>query len=176
MAPVKPDTQRRRIAAARTVRAALDDLPSLDPAFLEDISTGKGLFTRSLKRDQCDWFTVWSQLGFPAHHVLGPTSEGFAHLRRALKTSNVTTTWDAVADLAVRLHGRRPGRGRRGQHRVVNGIGDGHSDRVGQPPATLGQPGEELMCPAGGVGADQRLPAAPILLGSWATARRVVVM
>jgi hypothetical protein len=47
---------------------------------------------------------------------------------------------------------------------LVDGVADGHADRVRQPPAPLGEPGDELVSAASGVGTDQRLTSAPVLL------------
>lgn len=44
-------------------------------------------------------------------------------------------------------------------------VGDGHSDGIGQTPARLGEPVEEGMGAASGIGADQSLPASPQALG-----------
>lgn len=43
-------------------------------------------------------------------------------------------------------------------------LGDGRADRVRQPPAALGEPGDELVGSASGVGADQGPASAPVLL------------
>lgn len=40
----------------------------------------------------------------------------------------------AVVDIAVGFHGRRPDRGRYLQDGLVDAVGDGHTDRVRQPP------------------------------------------
>ena len=45
----------------------------------------------------------------------------------------------AVADLCRRRRGRCPGRRRDLQHGLVDGVGDGHADRVRQPPAPAGR-------------------------------------
>jgi hypothetical protein len=41
----------------------------------------------------------------------------------------------------------------------MDGVGDGHADRVRQPPAALREPGDEGVGAAAGVGADQCLPS-----------------
>lgn len=69
-----------------------------------------------------------------------------------------------VANLAVGFDRHRPGRLRDPQHGVVDRVGDRHPDRVGQPPAAPGEPVEELVGAAGGVGADQGLPTASVLV------------
>ncbi|GAA1397654.1 hypothetical protein GCM10009639_35300 [Kitasatospora putterlickiae] len=56
----------------------------------------------------------------------------------------------AVADLAVGFDRRGPGRGRNLQNGVVDGVGDRHPDRVGQPPAPRDKPVQEVVGPVGG--------------------------
>src|SRR3954452_5460353 len=43
-----------------------------------------------------------------------------------------------------------------------NGVGDGHADRVRQPPSAPGEPGHELVGAAAGFGTDERLASAPV--------------
>ena len=43
----------------------------------------------------------------------------------------------------------------------MDGVGDGHADGIRQPSARLGEPVEEGVGAAGGVGADRCLPAPP---------------
>jgi hypothetical protein len=63
----------------------------------------------------------------------------------------------AVADLPVAVISRCPRPGRDLADGLLRIVGDGEPDRVGQPPAGLGEPVQELMR-AAGVGADQHLP------------------
>lgn len=70
----------------------------------------------------------------------------------------------AAADLTIRLDGHRPRGGRDLQDGLVDGLGDGRADRVRQPPASLREPGDELVGSAGGVGMNQRLASGPVLL------------
>jgi hypothetical protein len=65
MAPIKPAVQKERGEAARTVLSTLAEGRHAALGRLDDLSTVKGLFTRTYKQDQWDWFTVWEQLGFP---------------------------------------------------------------------------------------------------------------
>src|SRR5690606_10856353 len=69
----------------------------------------------------------------------------------------------AGPDLAVGVVGGRPSAVRQAQDRGLDVVGEGEPDRVRQPPSGPGQPGQELMGAAAGVGADQYLSAA--LLG-----------
>ena len=69
MAPVKPEIQRQREQAVTMLLGILDAAPgSPTPAEADAISEVKGLFTRSYKQDQWDWFTVWTQLGRPGRN------------------------------------------------------------------------------------------------------------
>lgn len=68
------------------------------------------------------------------------------------------------ADLAVRLVGRCPGRCRNIQHMLVDLLGDRHANRVGQPPSSPGEPGDEAVGAARGVGAEQGPALAAVLL------------
>jgi len=70
----------------------------------------------------------------------------------------------AVADLAVRLDGRSPGRCRDLEDVLMDGLGDHHANRVGQPAPALGEPGDELVSAACGIASDEGLPPAPVLL------------
>lgn len=76
----------------------------------------------------------------------------------------------AIADLAARFDGGCPGRCLDLQYGMVDGVGDGHADRVGRPPAARGEPVEELAGAAAGVGADQGAAPAPVGLGALARA------
>jgi hypothetical protein len=64
MAPIKTAVQKERVEAARTVLSTLAGGRHAALGRLDDLSTVKGLFTRTYKQDQWDWFTVWEQLGF----------------------------------------------------------------------------------------------------------------
>lgn len=44
----------------------------------------------------------------------------------------------------------------------MDGLGDHHADRVGQPPSPLSEPGDELVGAAAGIAADQRLASPPM--------------
>ena len=45
----------------------------------------------------------------------------------------------------------------------MDGLGDHHANRVGQPASALGEPGHERMGAAAGVAADQRPPPSPVI-------------
>jgi hypothetical protein len=84
MAPVKPGIQRQRDLAATTVLSVLEADCSLRSSLTDDMSEVKGLFTRSYKQDQWDWFTVWTQLGRPGRKRCRSISSDLGELRRAV--------------------------------------------------------------------------------------------
>ncbi|CAM5241694.1 hypothetical protein SHIRM173S_10125 [Streptomyces hirsutus] len=59
---------------------------------------------------------------------------------------------------------RCPRGGRDLEDGVVEGVGDGHADRVRQSPAPLREPGDERVGAAGGVGTEQCLASPPASL------------
>ncbi len=64
----------------------------------------------------------------------------------------------AVADLPVAVVGRGPGASGDLGDGVGDLVGDGEPDGILQPAAGPGEPGEEVVAAAGGVGADQHSP------------------
>ncbi|MEV6907726.1 GIY-YIG nuclease family protein [Amycolatopsis sp. NPDC051071] len=90
MAPVKPESQKRRHQAAKAVLELLNSTDlfkpteHLDPQVADALSEVKGLFTRSCKQDQWDWFTVWTQLGRPGRKRCRDISNELRNLRRAM--------------------------------------------------------------------------------------------
>ena len=80
----------------------------------------------------------------------------------------------ALADLPVAVIGRRPAVRGHFQDRGLHLLGDRHADGVVQTPGLRGQPFQELVRAAAGVGPDQRLAAQG--RGSCASASRAVSM
>ncbi|WP_435278970.1 GIY-YIG nuclease family protein [Streptomyces sp. 1222.5] len=99
LAPIKPDVQRGRVEAARTVLATVTQGHHAALGRLDDLSTVKGLFTRTHEKDQWDWFTVCAQLGYPSLKEARQTSGTLHHLRRCLRDAN----WQAAAVAAATL-------------------------------------------------------------------------
>ena len=84
MAPPKERTAALRQKAAHLVLKALNGMETTDPAPLaEAISEVKGLFNRSRKMDQWDWFVVWEQLGLPERKRLDQIVSDLVVLRKA---------------------------------------------------------------------------------------------
>lgn len=101
MSPIKPDVQAGWIEAARTVRVVLSGARHAALGRLDDISTVKGLFTRSFKRDQWNWFTVWAQLGFPAYRVTRQVSPALGQLRVSIQDGKTADAEEAAARLTA---------------------------------------------------------------------------
>ncbi|MFG3525608.1 GIY-YIG nuclease family protein [Streptomyces sp. NPDC047917] len=99
MAPIKPPVQTERVRAAHTTLATLTKGRTAALGRLDDLSVIKGLFTRTYKKDQWDWFTVWSQLGFPAHRAARTVSGDLLALRRAIQDCETITTSRLISSL-----------------------------------------------------------------------------
>ncbi len=99
MAPIKPTVQAERVRAARTVLATIVDGRTAALGRLDGLSVIKGLFTRTYKKDQWDWFTVWSQLGFPPYRIVRGVSSDLLALRRAIQDCDTTATSRLIAAL-----------------------------------------------------------------------------
>ncbi|OQR63109.1 hypothetical protein B6E66_15850 [Streptomyces maremycinicus] len=99
LAPIKPDVRRARVEAARTVLATIVQGHHAALGRLDDLSTVKGLFTRTYKKDQWDWFTVCAQLGYPSYNEARRASGTLQHLRLCLRDAQ----WQAATDAATTL-------------------------------------------------------------------------
>lgn len=99
LAPVKPEVQRRRVEAARTVLATLTQGHHAALGRLDDLSTVTGLFTRAYDKKQWDWFTVCAQLGYPSYKEARRASSTLRHLRLCLRDAN----WQVAEEAATTL-------------------------------------------------------------------------
>ena len=85
MAPPKEGTAILRQKAAQMVLRALSATVPIDSDPLaEAISEVKGLFNRTRKKDQWDWFVVWEQLGLPERKRLDRIVGDLVALRKAV--------------------------------------------------------------------------------------------
>ena len=87
MAPPKPKTQAVRIQACETLLKILSchkfsDLTEQD---LEALSVVKGMFNRTVKKDQWDWFSELAQLGYPSIRVARVIVSELTRLRLSIK-------------------------------------------------------------------------------------------
>jgi hypothetical protein len=91
MAPLTPETDRKYVCAVTSVKHLLNSdfngerSGGLD---LDAISETKGLFSRCVRQDQWDWFTVWKRLGCPRSGVASRSAYGLWSLRAAIKESD----------------------------------------------------------------------------------------
>ncbi|MDG1418670.1 MAG: GIY-YIG nuclease family protein [Maricaulis sp.] len=100
MAPVKPETQKRRINAAKTLLRCLGETDTVvDDVKLQAVSEIKGCFSRSWKCDQWDWFTVWCQFAFRPHGQLVRLSSSLTAFRKALKAGDQPAIIQAMNQL-----------------------------------------------------------------------------
>ena len=85
MSPPKEHTVILRQKAAQMVLKALSvAAPTDSDSLAEAISEVKGLFNRTRKKDQWDWFIVWEQLGLPEHKRLDQIVGDLVVLRKAV--------------------------------------------------------------------------------------------
>jgi hypothetical protein len=102
MAPVKPDVQARRQEAAAAVAQYLGDATWQPSA--GQLSEVKGLFNRTHRQDQWDWFTVWQQLGRPGRPFARDSANAVTDLRKALsegKNDDVSAARGRLVELGV---------------------------------------------------------------------------
>lgn len=106
MAPPFPNTQVQRTNACAAVEGALTSGSIEDiGAVLQHLSTVKGLFTRTWKQDQWDWFTVWRQLGEPGFRCSRKISDDLYALRRATMVADLVSVEQALSLLREnRIH------------------------------------------------------------------------
>lgn len=86
MAPPKTHTHRTRLTGSTELLAFLTS--ESHPVSLESLSIVKGMFNRVWKQDQWDWFTVYSQLGYPSGPLCRRVGSGVSALREAIKAGS----------------------------------------------------------------------------------------
>lgn len=108
MAPPKPTTQQCRERACANLLETISSrtLPPSNENLLQMVSEVKGMFTRIVRRDQWDWFTVSGQLGYPPRRVANLISQELMHLRMAIKTQS-TAPYNKAQKNLRRLPTRR---------------------------------------------------------------------
>ena len=90
MAPPKEHTAALRRNAVRLVLKAMVGADPEDPHSLaKAISEVKGLFNRSRRMDQWDWFVVWQQLGLPERKRVDRIVSGLAVWRKAIRSQDL---------------------------------------------------------------------------------------
>ena len=90
MSPPKKHTVALRQKAVRLVLETLSAaVPTESDSLADAISEVKGLFNRSRKKDQWDWFVVWEQLGLPELERLRRIVDDLVVLRRAVLNNDL---------------------------------------------------------------------------------------
>jgi hypothetical protein len=87
MAPIKNAVQHERERHVKELLAFLNNqqLLFID---LQSISEVKGLFNRTLRQDQWDWYTVFEQLGRPSRRTAKIIAESLFQLRMQVKNGS----------------------------------------------------------------------------------------
>jgi cold shock CspA family protein len=98
MAPLKAVTLTRRRELVTLVREFLiaGDIGE-QTALMDALSEVKGLFNRTVRQDQWDWYTTWTMLGCPEVPVAAQIALRLYELRKAVQTT-------AVIDVAKLRH------------------------------------------------------------------------
>lgn len=91
-APLKSGHRQQTLNAIAHLRQLLDRPVSdrIDTKDLDAISHIKGQFSRTLKQDQWDWYTVWSLLGRPSRALAISVASLLATWRRALRERSMS--------------------------------------------------------------------------------------
>lgn len=88
MAPISQKMRNRYDRAVETALDILEGSAAADTVDLNDISELKGMFNRSIRQDQWDWFSVFSALGRPDRHLMRRYVGELTSLRRAIASKN----------------------------------------------------------------------------------------
>jgi hypothetical protein len=101
-APLKSHHREKTHKAINIVLGILEAIPN-PPEIeqLEAISHVKGQFTRTIKQDQWDWYTVWSLLGRPSRQPANRISKQLGALRIALKNADYPRAEQIKVELMV---------------------------------------------------------------------------
>lgn len=85
MADLSATMSRRFNNAVKVMSLFLNDKLSPDKVDLDAISELKGMFNRSLRKDQWNWFTVYNRLGCPPRDEMNSIVSRLVKLRESLK-------------------------------------------------------------------------------------------
>src|SRR5215211_6326653 len=100
MAPLSKTMRERYDRAVRTVSLFLAGEIPPRSVELEEVSELKGMFNRSIKKDQWDWFTVYERLGHPPRKQMAYFVSKLAELRKSLKEKDDERTQSIKDELA----------------------------------------------------------------------------
>lgn len=133
---MSPISDRMRPRYVKALRKSIDVLSSVDLPDPEDscyVSDLKGMYTRCVRKDQWDWFTVWSLLGQPPLPVCKILSNVLGELGKAIRSSDalvvqevrenlrseILTEWNCVLDVLESGSVRIPNKTRRAATRSI---------------------------------------------------------
>jgi cold shock CspA family protein len=85
MAPLSETMRERYDNAVNAITRFLRDEITASEVGLDAISELKGMFSRSLRKDQWDWFTVYEQLGHPPRKEMRYFVSKLVELRKSLR-------------------------------------------------------------------------------------------
>lgn len=97
--PISDRMRPRYIHSLQSVLTFLnspEDFSSIKP---EDISEVKGLLNRCVRKDQWDWFTVYSAIGYPPISYIAEVARVLGDLAKACKNSEKTETMIGISKL-----------------------------------------------------------------------------
>jgi hypothetical protein len=98
MAPIKAATQSRRLRSAEIVLSFIRD-KTPDEETPQHLSEVKGWFSRILKQDQWDWFTVFEQLGRPGKKRSRDISNEITNVRNSVVAKSETPLLESLERL-----------------------------------------------------------------------------
>ena len=99
MSDLSPTMSRRFNNAVNVISLFISDRLSPDKVDLDAISELKGMFNRSLRKDQWNWFTVYDRLGCPAINEMNSIVSRLVKLRECLKEHDFEQALLIRADL-----------------------------------------------------------------------------
>ena len=99
MAPISSRMQRRYDAAVQITLDLFGGNIELQKVPLDDISELKGMFNRCLRKDQWDWFSVFTKFGEPSHKHMRRIANNLQTLRRSIITDDQVSIESAKQQL-----------------------------------------------------------------------------
>ncbi len=89
LAPEPAKTRKSRMTSAQRVIALFKrDAQDATPEDLEALSEVKGLFNRTQRQDQWDWFTTWARLGCPYQEEAREIGTSLGYFRKHLRDAD----------------------------------------------------------------------------------------
>ncbi|MBA2782127.1 MAG: cold shock domain-containing protein [Rubrobacteraceae bacterium] len=125
MAPLSKTMAQRYDSAVRTVSLFLAGEMPPSSVELEAVSELKGMFNRSLKKDQWDWFTVYEKLGHPPRKQMAYFVSKLTELRKVLKEQDVDRAASLRDELAKNNLGQILARWQEPEPLRAEGAGEG---------------------------------------------------